>query len=186
MEDVLSRVSAGTYDAKLAQKVDRRLQEIEYLAQLQQWEPVRQGLIEILEMDPANEVALIFLMRISIEQLGDMGAYNKWARSHIDKHGTNVRAMSRLADSLSSITDVTFRFPDLALDAAKAAYKVAGQHDADVITVYARTLYQVGALERAIALQQDAVALASPRDRPRVQGIYDYYRLCKKIRARTD
>ncbi len=185
-EDVLSRISAGTYDAKLAQKIDRRLQEISYLAQRSEWKRVREGLIEILAMDPAHEIALVFFMRISIEEFGDLEAYRKWARSHINAHRKNARAMSRLGDALSSIVDVTIRFPDIALDAAKAAYQIEGQHDATVIAVYARTLYQVGALDRAIALQQDAVALASADNRQRLQETYDYYRLCKKTRERTN
>ena len=89
--------------------------------------------------------------------------------------------MHRLADMLCSIGDLSSRFPDLALKAAQASYKASKQREASAISAYARALYQIGELDRAIALQQDAVALADGVRRTEVKTVLDYYRKCKKL-----
>ncbi len=183
-DTVLGQLSAGTFDitaAKVEQQVNKKLDQLNLLAQLGQWRKVWDGLIEILKLDPANEVALDVLMRISVEELRNKEAFREWARSHVGAHSKNASAMTRLATTLCNIGDMTSRCPDLALQAAKAAYDATGQRDALTITVYARALYQIGELDRAIALQQDVVAVALGDNRERVQGIFDYYRLCKKL-----
>ena len=186
LETVLEELVAGRFDmaaVKLEQQVMQRLDELQLLFQMEQWDRVWDGLLEILKLDPSSEVALGVLTRISVEQLRNADQFRSFARNHIDKHRTNPDAMSRLAMILSNITDLSSRLPDLALEAAKAAYDSSKQRDAVVTSIYARALYQVGAMERAIALQQDAVALATPEIKVQLQDIVAYYRLCKKVQV---
>ncbi len=131
-------------------------------------------------------LALGVLTRISVEQLRDSEKFRSFVRGHIDQNRGNAAAMAQLAPTLSNITDLTSRLPDLVLEAAQAAYDASGTRDAVVAAIYARALYQIGALDRAIAVQQDAVALASTDDREQIQGIFEYYRLCKKLQAKVN
>lgn len=184
LDDILSRVVAGTYDLKAArieQEVNKRLQELDFLSQMGQWSIVWDGLIDILKLDPANLFAMEVMMRISTQELRNVDEFRAWVLSHIATHGDNTTAMHRLADMLCSIGDLSSRCPDLALKAAKASYKASKQREASAISAYARALYQIGELDRAIALQQDAVALADGVRRAEVKTILDYYRKCKKL-----
>jgi len=189
LDDVLGRLVGGTFDveaAKREEEVNRRLEELSFRAQLGQWSAVWDGLVEILKMDPANSAALDALQGIALGEMENPGQYRDWVRKHIDDHKGNRLAMQRLADTLLSIPDLTQRLPDLALEASKAAYQGDGQKDARALTVYARALYQIGQLDRAIKLQQDALALASDGDKPVIQGILDYYRKCKDLNSAVD
>ena len=186
LETVLDQMVNGKFDmaaVKLEQQVNQKLGELDLLFQMQQWDRVWDGLLEILKLDPSSDVALGVLTRISVEQLRNADQFRSFARGHIDKHKDNAGAMSQLAMTLCNITDLSSRLPDLALEAAKAAYDSSKQRDALVTANYARALYQVGAMDRAIAMQQDAVALGTPDMKNQLQGIFDYYRMCKKLQA---
>lgn len=189
LEEILPQLVAGEYDlktARLEQEVGRRMGELDFLAQLGEWQRVWEGLVEILRLDPANEVALQALTSISAEQLRNTDAFRKWARSHIAKHRKDATAMRRFAETLCRIEDLNHRFPDLALEAARAAYDANTRPSAAPIAVYARALYQIGELDRAIALQQDAVALADTDKRGDIKATLEYYRACKKLQETVD
>jgi thiol-disulfide isomerase/thioredoxin len=184
LEEVLGQVAAGKFDLKAAQlenEVNKRLQKLEAFSQMGQWGVVWEGLVDIMKLDPSNDFAMELLMRISIEQLDNLDEFRNWARSHVSAHKDNATAMHRLADILCSVGHLGSRFPDLALEAAKASYDASKQRDAAAISAYARALYQIGKLDRAIALQQDAVALADGDRRAETKDILAYYRHCKKL-----
>jgi thiol-disulfide isomerase/thioredoxin len=184
LDGVLAGVIDGSYDlkaARLEQEVNKRLGELDLLVQLGQWGIVWEQLEEILKIDPSNEAALHALI-ITSEELENADVLRGWLRSHIASHRDNALAMQRLANALGGICEIRRRFPDLAFEAAKAAYDASREPDAWTITVYARALYQVGDLDRAIAMQQDAVAIASGASLEEFKGYLDYYRQCKKVR----
>ncbi len=184
LDDILSRVIAGTFDiktAKIEQEVNKRLQELDFLSQMGQWTVVWDGLLEILKLDPANEFAMEVMMRLSVQELRNVDEFRAWVLSHIAAHRDNTTAMHRLANMLCSIGDLSSRCPELALEAAKASYKASKQREASAVSAYALALYQIGELDRAIALQQDAVALADGVRRSEVKTVLDYYRKCKKL-----
>lgn len=184
LDDVLGQLAAGEYDlqaAKIEREVNKRLQELDMLSQMGQWGVVWEGLGDILKLDPTNEFAMELLMRISVQQLRNMDEFRAWVRGHIAAHRDNATAMHRLANVLCSVDDMGSRFPDLALEAARASYVASKQREADAIAAYARALYQIGELDRAIALQQDAVAVVDSDRRDEIKNILEYYRNCKKL-----
>lgn len=184
LDDVLGRVVAGRYDldaARIEQEVNKRLDELNFLSQIGQWNVVWDGLIDILKLDPANEFAMEVLMRISIQELDNVDDFRSWAKSHIAKNRDNATAMHRLADVLCSIGELKNRCPDLALEAARAAYRASKEREAAAVAAYARALYQIGELDRAIELQQTAVTLANGSERDEIKTILEYYRHCKKL-----
>ena len=73
----------------------------------------------------------------------------------------------------------------LALEAAKSAYDNSQQPDPVSMAVYARAVYQIGDLDRAIGLQEEALALAEGKTRKMVKGALDYYMTCKQLREST-
>jgi thiol-disulfide isomerase/thioredoxin len=188
LESIIPRAIAGEYSvetARLEQKIAKMMSELDFMAQMGEWDKVWDGLIEILNLDPQNGDAMGALVITTVETNRD-GKFRDWARSHIDKHKKNAPAMRRLADTLTSIADFQHRFPDLALEAARAAHGSSKKPDAGALAVYARALYQVGALDRAIALQQDAVSVATNDEREFLRGTLEYYRNCKKLQGTVE
>lgn len=183
LETILARVVSGKYDLKAAmleQKVAKMIHELEFLAQMGEWKRIQERLAEILSLDPSN-VDAMGAMVITALETGEHDNFRKWARSHISEQRKNGLAMQHLAETLIGIGDLNHRFPDLALEAAKAAYQTDRRPPAAAIVIYARALYQIGMLNRAIALQQDAAALAEGEEREQIKSTLEYYRTCKKL-----
>jgi len=164
----------------------KRLQALSYSIQLEQWGTVWDGLVDILKIDPSNEVALDALVSIHAKELHNTKTFRAWVESHVNANRQNAVVMERLAVALLKNNDYGSRMPDLALEAAKAAYEASKRKDASAVEVYARAVYQVGNLDRAIALQKDAVAMAPESERKDVQKALEYYELCKKLQAAVD
>ena len=189
LDTVLGDLVGGKFDldsVKREQQVMKRFDELNLYAQMGQWQRVWDGLVDILKLDPANETAMGILRDICVQELRNTDTYRQWARAHIDAHHDNANAMARLATTLCMVNDIPSRFPDLALEAAKAANEATGGRDATTLAVYARAMYQIGKLDRAIALSQDAVALADGLERDVIKGMLDYYRTCKKLYDSTN
>ena len=184
LDSVLTQLVAGTYDveaAKVAAQVQSRIEQIGMLAQMGQWRGVWDGLVDVLKIDPANEFALSALRDIAVEELNDAAGFRGWATLHLEAHRKNRKAMQNLANTLWSAPDLRTRFPDLALNAAKAAYEAPGKRNAGTVATYARAMYHLGALDRAITLQQDAVALVGDDERDAIRDTLNYYRTCKRL-----
>lgn len=189
LDSVLAGVIAGTYDLQTAmreRKINKKLEELQFRMQLGQWSAVWDGLLDILKMDPANETAIYTLQGISLQELNNTQAFEKWVRSHVAAHREDTLAMQRVAEMLCSIDDLSRRMPSLALDAARAAYDAKPTRNAWTLATYARALYQVGRIDRAIVLQQDAVVLAGETDRTTIRGVLDFYRTCRELQRGGD
>ena len=151
LNGVLAELVGGTFDveaAKVEREVNKRMQELNLLSQLGQWTKVWEGLTAILKIDPSNEVAMDILMRISVQELGNIEAYREWIGRHIAAYRGNAKAMQRFAYTLCRIEDLGSRSPDLALEAANAAYKATCERGAAAIAAYARAPYQIGDIDR--------------------------------------
>jgi len=184
MENVIEGLIRGTYDPKVEREVERKFQQLERPISRGQWDQVTKGLTEILKIAPANESALRLLRRVYADELKKPEEFRTWARQHIDQNRSNSRAMHAVAlVSLFEAEEITGRFPDVALDAARASYESAATRDAPTITVYALAAYHVGAIDRAVALQQEALQAAQGEDRKDAQSILDYLTLCRKLQS---
>lgn len=190
LEKIIPDIIAGTYDVASAKKaaeldaeVGKRFQTLEMAYQLGQMQAVWEGVVDILRIDPANDTAMQILASIYMEDPKKTDDYRAVVRAHIDKNKTNVKAMLALAVTLCDHEDLATRLPELAIEAAKAAYEAAEQRNREAVEVYARALYQIGALDRAMSLQKDAVAMTPESEREGPQRVLSYFELCKKLQA---
>ncbi len=191
LETVIPEVIEGKYDvakAKAAAQVEQRVgkifQEAELAYQMGRIDEVWRLMIEILKADPANEPAMQLLTGIYASEPKRAEEYKSVMRGHIAKNKADAKAMHLLAVTLCANDDFASRSPELAIEAAKAAYEASKQGWA--IEIYAKALYQVGNLDRAISLQQEALSAASEAERATVQGVLDYYQLCKKLQSSSN
>ncbi len=190
MEKVLNEVVAGTFDVSAAkeasnrdEEIGRRFAALDRAFQLGQMDTVWNGLVEITKLDPRNAMAMEIIASIYVSEPGKRDDIRKWANDHIVKFGENPEAMSMLALTLSRIDDLSLRMPDLALKAARSAYERSEPKDRRVVEVFARASYEVGALDRAISLQEQAVALPGGEGKDESLRILSFYQLCRKLQS---
>lgn len=190
LEKVIPEIISGKYDVAAAKKaaevegeVAKRFQTLEMAYQLGQTQAVWDGVVDILRIDPANELAMQILTSLYVDEPKKGEAYRSTIGSHIEKNKTNATAMTALAITLCEHEDYATRSPDLAINAAKAAYEASGQRDRAAVEIYARAMFQIGAIDRAMSLQKDAVTLAAEAEREGPQRVLAYFELCKKLQA---
>ena len=191
LQQIIDDAIAGKYDPSVAKKaaetsaeINKRFMELEGPAKAGQWSKVWDGLIGILKLDPMNMDSILVLTQIYNNEPGYEAKYRDWAKGHIESHRKDVRVLQLVSDMLSSNDDLTRRLPDLVLEAAQGAYDASDKKDATVIGTYAYALYQVGALDKAIALQQEAISVLGSEDASKeARGVLTYYQKCKELQA---
>lgn len=191
LPQIIEDALAGKYDPSMAKKaaqlsaeVNKRFLELEGPAQSGQWSKVWDGLVGILKLDPMNMDAILVMTQVYNNEAGYEEKYRDWARGHIEAHRKEVRVLQLVADMLSANDDLTRRLPDLVLEAARGAYEGSDKKDATVIATYAHALYQIGAIEKAIAMQQEAVSALGGEDASKeARGVLAYYQKCKELQA---
>ncbi len=190
MEQVISGVIDGTYDvataaasAQIQKEVQKRFQQIDMAFQLRKMDDVWTGLLDIMNLDPANDMGLQLMAGMYVNETDRRESYRNWVRSHIDTNRANPLVMATLTLTLCRIDDYGLRTPELALEAAKAAYDTTGGKERYTAELYARTFYQIGAIDRAIELQQEAIAASSADQKAEATSILDFYKKCKTLAA---
>ncbi|MBI1824806.1 MAG: redoxin family protein [Planctomycetes bacterium] len=190
LDSVLGQVIAGKYDLAVAkanaakdQMLDEKFQALEVAYQMGKMDEVWKGVEEILKMDPANETAMQLLAGLYTTDSKYADRYKKWVRADIDANHGNAKAMHVLAMSLSTNDDFATRLPDLALEAAKACYDATQPRASSAAEIYARALYQIGDLDKAIKIQEEALSLGGEAEKDPLKATLAYYQQCKKLRG---
>ena len=184
LKSIIRRVSEGTWDRTVQEKVDKKISALDVHLQMGDWKGVCKGLKEVLDIDPASEVAILNLFHVYANELHDRDGMREWVESHVKANSHRRDVLHLLAEFLCSTSNLFFRHPDLALEAARGAYlRGKDSPHASVTATYALALYQIGALDRAIALQEEALKVAKADNKEEVQAVLDYYKLCKRLRA---
>ena len=191
MDKVLKDVIAGKFDVAAAkatvgleQQIEKKFAALDRAYQMGQMDTVWNGLIEITQLDPTNAMAMELMAGIYVSEPKKRDDIRKWVQGHIEKFKDNSNAMGVLALTLCRIDDFTLRMPDLALKAGKAAYEASKKEDHRAIQVYARSQYEIGALDKAITLQEEAVAKASSEEeKAETKEILAFYQTCKKLQS---
>lgn len=189
LDRVLAQVIAGTYDidtalrqARVAEDVNRRFQEVYMYTEYEQWSRVWDALVGILKLDPANVEALDWMMQVYVTGKRDRDDFRRWVRTHIDDNRENALAMQNLARALCSDPNFATRLPDLALEAGKAAYDATGGKDIVAASTYALALYQIADLDKAIEVQRAALETANGPFREPAEQALNFYMQCQQLR----
>ncbi len=186
--EIVDQVVKGTYDASYAvlqEKLMPMYQRLNRLQQAGEWEGFKSMAKTILGLDPQNDSAMGAMIYACLFETDDEAGLKEWVESHIAANRTNSKALTTLAISLMSISDLENRKPVLALNAAKAAYDACEGTDCVTLDTYARALFEIGLVDRAIDLQTKAIAMVNGDDarRAAMEKVADFYRVCKSLQA---
>ncbi len=189
---IVPEIISGKYNVeeainakKLQAEISQRFQDISMDFQRGKISRAWDGIISVLKLDPSNEEAMDVLMQLYVTETRDRKAFRTFVSGHIASYRDNSKAMRTLARILCSNMDITSRVPDLTIEAARAGYNATDKKDPIAIAIYALALYQVGDLDKAIALQKEAVsALGSEEDQSLVDALA-FYEKCKRLISGT-
>ncbi len=187
MDEIIDQVVNGKYnveDARRLAQLEPMIARLHRTAAISDWSAFKTTARRILEMDPKNESALEALIYGYLFQSDDVEELRRFLGDHMKNHGKNAEAMHALAMALLRIEDMQRRQPDLALQAASLAYEACKGGDCSKIDTYARAVFEIGLVDRAIELQTNAVAVAAGDDVKRsMERVLDYYKACKALQS---
>jgi thiol-disulfide isomerase/thioredoxin len=186
MAEVLEGLVSGRYDPVLREKINKKLGELTPQLRAGNWPGVVEGLKEVLQMDPSHTMAMSALLSVYTEQMKDPDGLRSWADAFLEQHQADAYVQFVLAQGLIEMAgspEIAARHPDLAIKAAQGAYQASkGKPQPQMTAAYAAALFHVGALDRAIAIQTEAVQHAGDSGRSSHQAVLDYYLKCKRVR----
>ena len=188
MDEIIHDVIKGRYDverAALQERLAPLFGRMQRMASIGDWEAFRKIAYEVLQLDPRNEAAIDAIMyaQLTVEQ--DAGGFRAFIERHIEANKDDPEAMHVLASMLLRIDQLDQRQPDLALRAARIAYDACEGGDCSKIDTYARAVFEIGMIDRAIELQTKAVAKAdSDERRAELERVLDYFKICKTLQSK--
>lgn len=187
LESIVESVIAGTFDYDKSNLIIQKFRPVERYVRFGQWTEIQKVMRDVLAIDPAHQIAMSWMLSGYVTPPGDLSGMTAWAKGYIAEHQSNPLALSRLADLLGAIPDPGMRLPALALSAARRAHESSrAKPKPQYAAAYAAALFQIGRLDRAVALQQEAATLAQGDEQKTHQAILDYYKACKNLFDETD
>jgi thiol-disulfide isomerase/thioredoxin len=189
MDEIVSQVVKGAYDASdaiLQETLDPSFAKLNRFHRKRDWDGFVRTAKTILEMDPKNETAIGALVYAYVYELEDGDGLRAFSDVYVKANGENAAAMKGFADALLQIAELDLRQPELALEVARKAYEACKGGDCGTVETYARAMFEIGMLDRAIELQEQAVALGSDDgQREMLEKVADFYRKCKSLQTRS-
>ncbi|GEM_PF-1899496 len=136
---------------------------------------------KLLLADPGNEEALEVGIRVAL--YNDEPAMIKEMFDKIPLAGLSDKKANSFAMMLVSESNLAFRYPEAALKFSLHALKQDPQNDYSM-DVYARVLYCLGEIEKAILWEKKALVL-KPKESS-YQSNLDYYTAINSLRGKSD
>jgi len=189
MDEIVHKVLKGKFDLKQAsvrEKITPLFFRMQRFNAMEDWKGFRDTANEILALDPQNDRAIDAMMYAYLTQENDVAGFRKFVEGFIEKNKSNGDAMQVLATMLLRIDEMDHRVPDLAIKAASLAFESCQGKDCDKIGTYARAVYQIGLVDKAIELQSKAIAAADGDDQlSEARRALDFYKACKSLQAKS-
>lgn len=165
MQSIVKKMAEGTYDPRQAQ----RLQELRgsMLMRLwsRDWAKLADETEEILKYVPEDGQALEN-WSAAVAGLKDKARYHKFLDEHSKKIQENGDALNALAWMVITNEEISWRDVELALETAKRAVELSKRKNPAILDTLARVWFEIGAHDKAIAVQKEAVAAAGGPDDP--------------------
>lgn len=187
MDEIIDQVMNGRYDIESAIRQDKltpMFERLDHAARVGDWDSFKTVVGHILSLDPSNEYALSAMIYGHVMMSDDAQGMREFVEQHIEVHGQDVEAMNALARSLLAIQEIELRQPDLALRAATVGYEACKGGDCTMVDTYARAVFEIGLVDRAIEIQSTAVAVAPDEPtREAMERALEYYKKCKALQS---
>ncbi len=187
MDEIVDQVVKGTFDAStviLQEKLMPMFERLNRYHMMQNWDAFKSMSKTILGIDPKNDSAMGALIYACVVETDDNAGLREFVEAHAAAHKDDPHVMNALAQALFGIADLDKRQPDLALRVAREGYKACKTGDCIMAGTYARALFEIGLVDRAIEVQQEAISRAdSDKRRAALEKVKAYYVTCKALQS---
>ncbi len=187
MDVTISDVLAGRFDvatAKMRQQLEPIFARMQRDAMRGDWKAFKSLVSEAIQLDPTSYEAMSAGVYVYLFETNDATGLRTLVEGHIETHGGDVRAMTSVALALLDIQEMDKRLPDLALEAADRAYRSTNPATPETTSIYARALFEIGMIDRAIQLQSSAITMVNGEgDRDPLEKVLEYYKTCKTLHS---
>ncbi len=186
---VIADVVAGTYDVDSAvrrEKIAPMFARMRLTASREDWGGFKSAVEEALKLDPSNNDVLGALVYVYMSDTPVSDDMINMIEQHARDNGDRTDVQFAIARSLLGIPELDKRRPGLALQAAAKAYRSATPPGFQIIAAYARAMFEIGMVDKAIELQKSAVESANgDADKTGLKSVLDYYKACKDLQAES-
>lgn len=188
MEEVIKDLLLDRYDLDAIAKrraIEARIKplsmEFNRAASRGDWEKCLSLADDMLEIDPANREIMQYAIQIAINEMHSPDRLRQWVQGVLERQSANSEALALLARLLVESVAPPDRALDLALQAAETAYR-ADNSRADSLGALALVVYNIGDVDRAIELQQQALSAANDLEKDDAQKMLTYYETCRSLK----
>jgi thiol-disulfide isomerase/thioredoxin len=179
-EPTLRQVISGRFDPKLQNQASPALKQARDARKVRNWRLASMHFDEVLVLDPgifAN--AGLENYEMMLVDMDSKDAANTYARNELmNKHfASDAGALQQLAEKIAADPkiDASKRDMDLALEAAQAARRLAGDTNPQALATEANIRYLRGETAQAVDLQKQAYFNASPKKKPEYKRMLTTY-----------
>ena len=179
-DDSLKRVMSGRFDSKLEKQAQPSIAAAESARKSKNWRMASKHFDDVVALD-AGVFASVALQKFEmlLVDMDDQKAAYDYARNNLlgQLFASDAGALQMLADKIAtdSKIDQPKRDMDLALEAAEAARRIAGENDPNALAVVAMVRFNRGEMDQAINLQRQAYIIASPKTKPEYKRVLNTY-----------
>lgn len=177
IEGVLDKILGGTTDPEFFKKLEIMEKVLNDKIKSDDMISTAKAARAILDIDPANVQALQVV--ISYAKYNKVPTLIREIFDSVPMSDLNGYKANHFAIMLLSDSDLSYRYPEAAMKFATYALKQRPENG-DYINTYARSLYCIGDVEKAIAWQRKAVKLVP--DNSSYQDNLNYYLSIKLLR----
>jgi len=182
LDEILSQLVAGDYDAKAAQEVSRQEKAFQKAVRENDLEAALAASARLMELQPLSYERMAMHVRL-LRFKGDEDAVRKVRRGAAERFAGSAQLLNNLAWDAATDDSMSLRDLDLARRCALEAVRLTEGRNADSLDTLARVYYNLCMLDEAIATQEKAAKAAEEGDdRRRAEEVLAYYRSVKSLR----
>jgi len=181
IDDILARTVEGNIDIEQLKLINNLETALNEALKVNDAETVASIDQKLLLVDPSNEKGLEVGMEVA--KYNDDPALVKKMYDQVQQKGLDEEKAGLLAMLLVSESDLAYRYPEAALKFAFHALTKDPENDS-YMDVYARVLYCLGDIEKAVLWEKKALELNPTKTS--YQSNLNYYLSIKTIRGKSD
>jgi peroxiredoxin len=190
MDKVIAQVMDGTYKStgppKLTEhdiKIADAESKVRKSFELGDIDTAISGARELTKLDPKNYRRFGLLIQL-LTQNRDKEGVREARRDAAKRFSDAPKNLNRLSWEILTEADLSLRDMELALNSAKRAAELTKRKDSATLDTLARAYYELGVIDKAIAIQKEAVAVAKSKAyKKQFTESIAYYENVKKLKA---
>lgn len=185
MDRIINSLVSGAYDAGAAKDVNRHEKALQRALRASNIPLALSSAKHLVKLEPANYDRLAMLVRL-LAHKKDTAGILKARREAATRFATSAESLHRLARDIVADRDLALRDLPLALECATKSVALDNRRNNAGLDTLARVYHELCLLDQAIALQKEALAVASSgSERREAARTLEYYETVRTLADRN-